>query len=177
MTEQDKVNSFTNMGKVFEEPDGSIYFLKKTETYKFIMVNQNGDSVYEKTPFKTETSHVTPESLGYSKHESWDIYVYKVNHSELEDTTEYYSMTLNFQVSSEKRYSTAYLKKSKSGKVFLTWFNSGCCSEISINDSEWTTRSKAKKLSPDTILQRNAPVFTLSSSGELERRLDSEQVW
>jgi hypothetical protein len=176
-TQQDKTISHIDSNKVFIEKDGSLYLIKRIQTFKFLMVNQNGDSVYEKTPFKTETLHVTPESLGYSKHESWDIYVYKVDHSNLEDKTEFYSMTLNFQVPDEKLYKTAYFKKVKSGRVFLMWFNSGTCSEVSINDNEFCKREKARKLPEDTLIQKNAPIFTLSSSGELERRLDSDAVW
>jgi len=174
---KDKTITRIDTNKVFVDEKNELYFLKTVETYQFLMLNQNGESVHSKTPQKTETTHVTPEMLGFSKRESWDIFVYKTNHSELEDTTEYYSMTLTFEVPNEARYKTAYFKKVHSGRVFLKWFDSGCSSEVSINDPEFTKRGKARKLPPDTILKRDAPVFTLSSSGELERRLDSEAVW
>jgi hypothetical protein len=173
----DKTNSFINFGKVFLEPDGSLYFVKTTETYKFITLNSNGEEVFSKNPTKTETTHVTPESLGYTKKAEWMIYVYKEVKDELEDKKVYYSMLLTFEIPEEKRYKTAYFKKAKSGRVFLMWFDSGCTSEVSINDPEFTKRSKAVRLKEDTILQRTAPVFTLSANGELERRLDSEAVW
>jgi len=174
----DKTVSRVDTGKVFLEQDGSIYFLKTVETYQFLMVNpNNGENIYSKTPMKTEQTHITPEMLKFSKRETWDIFVYKTNNDELESRTEYYSMTLTFTVPSEKRYFSAFLKKVKSGRVFLTWFDSGTCSEISINDGEFTSRGKARKLAPDTILQKGSPIFTLSASGELERRLSENDIW
>jgi hypothetical protein len=173
---QDKTVTRVNMGRVYEK-DGSLYFAKTTKTFKFLLINQQGESVYSKTPSEIKTENITPETLGFSKRESWEIYVYKTTHEDLEEKTEYYSMLLTFAVPNEARYKTAYFKKAKSGRVFLTFFDSGTCSEVSINSPEWTTRGKARKLAPDTILNRDAPVFTLSASGELERRLDSEKVW
>lgn len=174
---QDKTVARVNMGRVYEEKNGSLFFVKTTKTFKFLLINPNGEAVYSKTPISTKTEHVTPEQLEFKKKESWEIYVYKVEHEDLEEKTVYYDMTLTFQVPNEARYKTAYFKKAKSGRVFLIFFDSGTCSEVSINSPEWTTRSKARKLAPDTILNRDAPVFTLSASGELERRLDSEAVY
>jgi hypothetical protein len=176
-TMTDKTIERVDTGKVYLEQDGSVYFLKTIQTYQFLMVNQNGDNIYSKTATETQTEHVTPEQLGFTKKASWEIYVYKTEHEELEDKTVYYSMTLYFEIPLETRYRTAYFKIAKSGRVFLKWFDSSSCSEVSINDPEFCKRGKAKRLPEDTILQRNAPVFTLSSSGELERRLDSEAVW
>lgn len=172
----DKKVSYVDMGKVFEEQDGSLYFIKTTETFKFLLMNQNGENIYSKTA-EIKTEHVTPEQLGFSKRENMEIFVYKTEHEDLEDKTVYYSMTLEFSIPNEARYKTAYFKKTKDGRVFLKWFDSSCCSEVSINDPEFTKRGKARKLPNDTILKRDAPIFTLSASGELERRLDSEKVW
>lgn len=179
MTEQpkDKTVEFTNFGRVYEEKDGSLYFIKTTETFKFLLINGNGEEVYSKTPSKTEKTHVTPESLGYTKKETWMIYVYKTERDELEDKTVFYELPLTFEIPEEKRYKTAYFKKAKSGRVFLAWFDSGTTSEISINDTEFTKRGKSKRLPEDTIIQKNAPIFTLSASGELERRLSENEVW
>jgi hypothetical protein len=165
------------MGKVFLDENGAIYFIKEVKTFKFITVNPNGESIYNKTAIKTEEKRITPEQLGYTKSAKWDIYVYKTEHEELEDKTVYYSMTLNFAIPEEKRYKTAYFKTTQSGRVFLTWFESGTCSEVSINDPEFCTRSKAKRLSEDTILQRGSPIFTLSAEGILERRLQENEIY
>jgi len=173
----DKTNSFINFGKVFEEKDGSIYFLKTTETFKFLMVNQNGEDIYAKTPMKTEQTHVTPEQLGYTKKAEWTVFVYKEVKDELEDIKVFYELPLIFEIPSEQRYKTAYFKKAKSGRVFLMWFNSGTCSEISINDLEFTKRGRAKKLPENTIIQKGSPIFTLNASGELERRLQENEIW
>lgn len=174
---QDKTVERVDMGKIFLEPNGSLYFLKTVETYQFITITPNGDSIYSKTPIKIEKTHITPEQMNFTKKASWDIYVYKTVHEDLEDRTDYYSMTLTFEIPEEKRYKTAYFYKVKNGRVFLKWFDSGTSSEVSINDSEFCKRGKAKRLPENTIIQKNAPIFTLSSSGELERRLDSENVW
>lgn len=170
----DSTISRVDFNRVYIEQDGSLYFIKTTKTYKFLLINQDGRSIYGTTPIKTEQSHVTPESLGYTKKATWDILVYKTVEGEgLEKETIFYSMTLNFEVPNEARYRTAFFKKTRSGRVFLKWFDSSCCSEVSINDEEFCKRGKAKRLPEDTIIQRNAPIFTLSSSGELERRIEA----
>jgi hypothetical protein len=176
-TTQDKTVVSVSGNKVFIEQDGSLYLIKTTKTYKFLLINQDGKSIYGTSPSKIEKTHVTPESLGYTKKAEWLIYIYKVNHSDLQDTTEFYVMPLYFEVPDEKRYRCAYFFKTKSERVFLKWFDSASCSEVSINDPEFCKRGKATKLASDTILLKNAPIFTLSASGELERRLDSEAVW
>ncbi|MGD0158863.1 MAG: hypothetical protein ABSB89_01030 [Candidatus Bathyarchaeia archaeon] len=177
-TNQDDIKTYVNMGRVFEDEKGELYFIKTTEKRKFIMrSSDNGEPIFEKTPCATKEEHVTPSELGFTKKDTRDIYVYKTENSELEEQTVYYSMTLTFEIPQEKKYKTAYLRKAKSGRVFLVWFDSGCSSEVSVNDSEFCKRSKGKRLEPDTIINRNAPIFTLSASGELELRLDSSKVW
>jgi hypothetical protein len=173
----DKTVERVDMGKIFLEPDGSLYFVKRTQTFKFIMLNANGEEVFSKNPIKTETTRVTPESLGYTKKAEWTVYVYKEMKDELEDIKVFYEMPLIFEIPNEARYKTAYFRKARSGRVFLMWFNSGTCSEISINDPEFTKRGKAKKLPENTILQKGSPIFTLSANGELERRLSENEIW
>lgn len=173
----DKVVSFINMGKVFLDEKGELFFVKTTETFKFLLINSNGESVFSKTPTKTEETHVKPETLGYTKKATYEIFVFKTEKDELEDKTVYYSMVLTFEVPNEQRYKTAFFRKAKSGRVFLTWFDSGTSSEVSINDKEFTSRGKAERLPEDTILKRGSPIFTLNGNGELERRLQENEVW
>lgn len=170
-----KISSFVNMGKVFVNEKNELYFIKTTETFQFKGLNADKDEVYGKDAIKTERTHVTPEQLGFTKKATYEIYVYKIEHDDLEEKTVYYSMLLNFEIPNEQRYKTAYFKTAKSGRVSLMWLDSGTCSEVSVNDSEFCKRSKAKRLSEDTILKRGSPIFTLNGNGELERRL--EEPW
>jgi hypothetical protein len=174
MTEN-RITEFVNMGKVFIDEKGDIFLVKTTQHYKFLLINQNGEPVYEKQPFKVEETHITPETLGFTKKASWEIYVYKTEHEELEEKTVYYSMLLNFEVPSEARYKTAYFRVAKTGRIILCWLDSSTASEVSINDKEFCTRGKAKRLPENSIIQKGSPVFTLNGNGELERRL--EEPW
>lgn len=177
MSNQDDLRTYVDMGRVYETEKGELYFIKTIETRKFIRISDSGEPVFERMPSDKKTEHITPTELGFSKKETWTVYVYKTENDELEEKTVYYELPLNFEIPQEAKYKTAYFKKAKSGRIFLTWFNSGTCSECSVNDGEFVKRGKAKRLEPDTIIKRGAPIFTLSASGELERRLDSSLIW
>jgi hypothetical protein len=55
-------------------------------------------------------------------------------------------------------------------------FEAGICSEVSIN-SELVTRGKAVKLPENSLVPKNAPIFRLSASGELEREIQESSIW
>lgn len=123
---------------------------------------------------------VRPESLGFMKTESWMIYVYKVIQSAqtLTDETVYFSMELKFVFPKDekKKWKHQYFYRARSGRIMLRDFESGICSEVSIN-SELVTRSKAKKLPENSRIPKTAPIFRLSSSGELEREIQESSIW
>jgi hypothetical protein len=174
---KDKTVEIVDYNKVFVDEKGALYLNKKIKTYPFLLVNAYGDNVYAKDPSKVEIVHVTPESLGFTKKETWIIYVTKTDTTELENTTAYYEMPLYFEVPNEARYKCAYFLKVTSGRVSLRWLDSGTDAAVSVNDAEFCKRGKARKLPENTILKRGAPIFTLNANGELELRLDSEAVW
>jgi hypothetical protein len=133
---------------------------------------------FQKTNFEHQNlGKVRPSELGFEKKKIWEIYVYKVieNTESLENQKIYYSLELIFTVPEEKRYSTAFLHQAKSGKVFLKWFDSGTCSEVGINDKEFSSRGKLKRLPENTMIPKNAPIFRQSTNGELEREISD--IW
>ena len=150
----------TNMNKVFEDELG-IYF--------------------QKTNFEHQNlGKVRPSELGFEKQKIWEVYVYKVveNNEALENQKLFFSLELIFAVPNEARYKTAYLyQTAKSGKVFLRWFDSGTCSECSINDKEFCSRGKLKRLPENSRISFNAPTFRQNANGELEREISEEAIW
>jgi hypothetical protein len=170
---KDAKTVYVNTQRVFLEDNGDPFFEKVTETRKFNTYLKQ----YEKTPSEKKTEKVTPSEMGFTRKETWTIYIEKTDTSELENTTVYYEMELTFTIPEEARYRYYYFRKAQSGRVFLIMLESGVCSEVSINDKEFTTRGKAKRLPENTILKRGSPKFTLSSSGELERRLSENEIW
>jgi hypothetical protein len=148
-----------DMNKVFEDELG-IYFQKSNFEHQNL-------------------GKVRPSELGFEKKKVWKIYVYKVieNTEALENQKIYYSLELIFEVPQEARYKTAYLHKAQSGKVFLRWFDSGSCAECSINDKEFCSRGKLRRLPENTRIAKNAPIFRQNANGELEREISEEAIW
>jgi hypothetical protein len=144
-----------NFDKVFEDEKG-IYFEKRDSKHKLI-------------------STVRPEEVGYLKSMTMKIYIEKTvsNSEQLENEVTVFEQTLTVTIPEEKRCKYWYLFKTKNGSVYLKYFESGCCSQISVNDSELVKRSRAKKLPENTFLPRNAPIFVIRD-GILERRLNNE---
>lgn len=153
----DKKDFIVDMNKVFEDELG-IYFLKSNFEHENL-------------------GKVRPSELGFEKKKTWEIYVYKIveNTEALENQKIFYSLELIFEVPNEKRYSTAFLHQAQSGKVFLKWFDSGTCSEVGINDKEFSSRGKLKRLPENTRIAKNAPIFRQSTNGELEREISD--IW
>ena len=149
-----------DMNKVFEDEEG-IYF--------------------QRTNFEHQNlGKVRLSELGFEKQKIWGVYVYKVieNTESLENQKIFYSLELIFAVPNEARYKTAYLfQTAKSGKVFLRWFDSGSCAECSINDKEFCSRGKLKRLPENTRIAKNAPIFRQNANGELEREISEEAIW
>jgi len=142
-----------DMNKVFEDELG-IYFSKSNFEHENL-------------------GKVRPSELGFSKRQTWEIYVYKVLESTetLENQKIFYNLELIFTIPEENRYKTAFLYRAKSGKVFLKWFDSGTCSEVGINDKEFSSRGKLKRLPEDTMIPKDAPIFRQNANGELEREI------
>jgi len=148
-----------DMNKVFEDEEG-IYF--------------------QKTNFEHQNlGKVRPSELGFEKKKIWEIFVYKIveNTEALENQKIFYSLELIFEVPNEARYKTAFLHQAKSGKVFLRWFDSGSCAECSINDKEFCSRGKLRRLPENTRIAKNAPIFRQNSNGELEREISEDAIW
>lgn len=145
--------------KVFEDENG-IFFLK--------------------TNFKHENlGKVRPQEMGFTKTQTARIYIYKEIQSteNLDNETVFFDMTLTFAFPEDrKEFKTQYFYKCRSGRVMLRDFSSGVCSEVSIN-SELVTRGRAKKLDPNTRIPKNAPIFRINSSGELERQISENSIW
>lgn len=141
--------------RVFEDEKG-IYFEKTDSKHRLI-------------------STVRPEEVGYLKSMTMKIYIEKTvsNSEQLENEVTVFEQLLTITVPDEARCKYWYLFKTKNGSVYLKYFDSGCCSSVSVNDSEMVKRGKAKKLPNDTFLPKNAPIFVIRE-GILERRLNSE---
>jgi len=122
----------------------------------------------------------TPEELGFKREESWTVYVYKTIQSPetLTDETVYFEMELKFAFPTDepRKWKNQYFYRARSGKIMLRDFESGVCSEVGIN-SELITRGKAKKLPENSRIPNNAPIFRLSSSGELEREVNQNPIY
>ena len=152
-------DTMIDMNRVFEDEEG-IYF--------------------QKTNFEHQNlGKVRLSELGFEKKKIWEVYVYKVveNNEALENQKLFFSLELIFEVPNEARYKTAYLYQAKSGKVFLKWFDSGTCSECSINDKEFCSRGKLKRLPENSRISFNAPTFRQNANGELEREISEEAIW
>jgi hypothetical protein len=150
--------SFTiNADKVFQDAEG-IYFEKK-----------------DANPPHKLLGKVRPSELNYVKEVTTKIYVEKLIQSEesLENQITVFEQTLTISVPEEVRYKYIYLFKVQNGTVHLKDFDSGCTSAVSINDAEFVKRGKAKKLAPDTLLLKSAPIFTIRE-GVLERKLATQ---
>ena len=123
---------------------------------------------------------VRPSEMGFAKTQTMDIYVYKTiqNPDKLQDETVYFSMELTFAFPADepKKWLNMYFYKARSGRIMLRDFESGVCSECSIN-SELVTRGKAVKLPENSLIAKNAPIFRLSASGELEREIQESSIW
>jgi len=129
---------------------------------------------------KKLTGKKRPEEMGFKKEETWAIYVYKMIQSpeSLTDETVYFEMELKFAFPADepRKWKNQYFYKARSGRVMLRDFESGIASEVSIN-SELVVRGKAKKLPENSMIPKTAPIFRLSSSGELEREIQDSSIW
>ena len=121
-----------------------------------------------------------PQDFGFKKTESWTVYVYKTIQSPetLTDETFYFSMTLSFKFPEDekRKWLHSYFYKAKSGRIMLRDFESGVVSECGVN-SELVTRGKAIKLPENTRIPKNAPIFRLNPSMELEREIQESSIW
>ena len=138
------MSTYINMNVVFEDEKGKFYFNKTDEKNQVI-------------------AKVTPENMGFTKQIKKTIYIAKKisNAESITDETVVFSQEVVFEVPSEKQYATAFLFQTRSKRIMLKWFNSGCTSEIGINDKEFVNRdSKAVRLPNDTLLPKSQRLFT-----------------
>ncbi|MGA2522908.1 MAG: hypothetical protein ABSF65_01995 [Candidatus Bathyarchaeia archaeon] len=147
----------------------------------FSVVKQDEEGIYfDVTDEKGTVTKARPEQFGFKKEESWRIYVYKTiqNPDKLQDEQVFFSMTLTFAfpIDEPKKWINQYFYKARSGRIMLRDFEAGICSEVSIN-SELVTRGKAVKLPENSLVPKNAPIFRLSASGELEREIQESSIW
>jgi hypothetical protein len=148
----------------------------------FNRVMQDSEGIYfEKTDEKHKVlAKVRPSEMGFMKEESWTVYVYKNIQSpeSLTDEQVFFEMKLKFAFPKDekKKWKYQYFYRARSGRIMLRDFESGIASEVSIN-SELVTRGKAKKLPQNSRIPKTAPIFRLSSSGELEREIQESSIW
>lgn len=171
MSEQPKdlETSYINRAKVFREEDGSIYF------WKTITVEKWNDYLkkYVKHQELDRKEKVTPEQLQYFRSGSDKILVVKKIQSEdtLTDSEVVFEMELTFAFKNEELYRYQYFYRCRSGRIMVCDFASGCTFSAGVNDAQYVTRGKTKKLPENTLIPRNKDIYTLNSNGELELRL------
>jgi hypothetical protein len=165
----DRITTSINWGKIYEDEQGKIYAFKTIEVRKYNAWER--DWILDKSQTKVEKTY--PEDNGYSKKQTQEVYIRKQISSEnnLTDSAIFFKMLLTFEIPSEKRYKYLYLYKVRSGRIFLNSFDSGSTTAVNVNDNEFVRRGRAIKLKNNSLIRKDAPVFTLNSEGTLERRL------
>lgn len=147
-----------------------------------VVFEEKGKFYFNKTDEKRHViGKVSPEDMGYTKSIKAKIFIAKKLSSEesLTDETIIFTQEIEYSVPSELRYSTAFLFKARSGRIFLKWFDSGCTSEVGVNDSEFCHRNaKAVRLPNDTLLPKSTPIYTLNpKTGELELEVHVNSIF
>jgi CRISPR/Cas system Type II protein with McrA/HNH and RuvC-like nuclease domain len=163
---QDKKAYVINMDRVFQNPDGSIYFIRTELTRHYNTFTRDYELAKE-----TGTSHITPEELKFSKSISTVIFLQKAIASEetLENTVVTFQMLLTATIEPTKENRFIYLTKTKNGRIHTKDFQSGVTSAVDMN-SPIVTRGRVKKVASNTILPMDAKVYTIVD-GELRLML------
>lgn len=170
---KDATRTKIDMTKVFlDEKTQEPYVLRTIKTFKFNTYERR----YELDPYDTKKERVTPSELGLQKTQSTNIFVVKTDTSELENQMVYYDMLLTLEMEDTRANKYKYFKKVKSGRIFLVDLESAVSSLVGVN-SEYVKRGKVRKLQENTLISKDMPVYTLNANGELELRLDSDNVW
>jgi hypothetical protein len=164
-----RITSTIDFTRIYLDENGKVYGYKVTNVRRFDVWTRDFKEVIAER--KVEKAY--PEDHGCSKTQSMEIYVAKKINSpdQLSDEITYFKMPIKFEIPAEKRYRFFYFTRTRNGKVFLTNLEAGSTSEVGINDKEFCTRGRAIKLKSNTLLRKDAPVFTLGEGGVLERRL------
>ena len=106
------MSTYVNMNVVYEDEKGKLFF-NKTEGKKVI-------------------GHISPEDLGYAKSIKKTIYIAKkISNDESltgDGNYSFYSRNRIFPCQVSQKYATAFLFQTRSKRVFLKWFDSGCTS-------------------------------------------------
>lgn len=176
MSEQPKPQTsyFISGDKVFIDEKGA--YLNKVCTTK------EWDNFERKWKIvETHIDKIRPEQLSppHLKTKTRKIYIVKDIQSanSLSDERVVFEMELHYAFpEGDKRFQYHYFVEPKSGVIYIKELDSGCCSEAGVN-SEFVSRGKAKKLPEDTLIPKNAPIFRINPQGELEREINSENVW
>lgn len=147
------------------------------------MVYEDSEGFYfNKTDKDGKIEKVRPSDLGLIKSLSKNIFIKKFVQSteSLENETVYFDQEIEFRIPNEARYKPAFLYKCKSGRIVIRWLDSGCTSEVGINDSEFCDRTthKAKKLPENTLIPKKTLIYVQNpNNGELELEINSETIW
>jgi len=146
-----------------------------------VVFEEKGKLYFNKMDGKKVVARVTPEDMGYSKSIKAQIYIAKKisNDESLTDETIVFTQEIEYSIPSEVKYATAFLFQTRSKRIFLKWFDSGCTSEVGVNDSEFCHRNaKAVKLPNDTLLPKSTPIYSLNpKTGELELEVHVNSIF
>lgn len=167
----ERIISCTDIDKPQLAEDGSIYFIKRS--WKVHRPSE-WSTQWQNVEGSTTTEHVTPEQCKFIKSVKIEIVVAKQIQSteSLEENEEvYFKMPITIAVPKEDRYRFYYLYQTKNDKIFLKNLDSGGCMEVSLNNTEFCTKGKSKKLADNTLLPKSTRIYTLAKNGELELRI------
>jgi len=146
-----------------------------------VVFEEKGKLYFNKMDGKKVVARVTPEDMGYSKSIKAQIYIAKKisNDESLTDETIVFTQEIEYSIPSEVKYATAFLFQTRSKRIFLKWFDSGCTSEVGVNDGEFCHRNaKAVKLPNDTLLPKSTPIYSLNpKTGELELEVHVNSIF